>query len=138
VRFIRKFKYAILSMVLVFGGTGAALIAATPASASVALVSYSVTGNCVGSGGCTTHITILSNPSNGGVRAWESCGGNGSNFLLFGSWHFSAGQTSNTASCSAVQAGSFTEYAGFDYPKSPFVQYQCYNFFNGDGKSGEC
>jgi hypothetical protein len=138
IKTIRKFKYLLLSLFLVFSATGIAVATAIPASATVALVTYSVTGNCVGSGGCTTHITIVSNPSNGGVRAWESCGGNGSNFILTGSWHFSVGQTSNTASCSAVRSGTFTEYAGFDYPKSPTVQYQCYNFFNGNGKSGEC
>ena len=117
----------------------AALATAAPASAlTVATVTYSVTGDCIGTGGCTTHITIDSNPSNGGVRAWESCGGNGTSFFLYGSWHFSVGQTSNTASCSATRSGTFVQYAGFDYPKSPTVQYQCYNFFAGDSKSGFC
>jgi hypothetical protein len=116
----------------------AAVMAASPASATVAFVTYSVTGDCIGSGGCTTHITIVSNPSNGGVRAWERCDGSGTDFYLYGSWHFSAGETSNTASCGAVRPGTYTGLAGFDYPKSPTVQYQCYNFFAGDGKSGSC
>lgn len=116
----------------------AAAVPADAAPATVAFVNYSVTGNCVGSGGCTAHITIVSNPSNGGVRAWEQCQGNGSPFFLYGSFHFNAGETSNTASCSAVRSGTFTAYAGFDYPKSPTVQYQCYSFFAGDPKSGSC
>jgi len=129
---------AVLSLGLIGGGLGGAIAVASPASATVALVTYSITGDCIGTAGCTTHITIISNPSNGGVRAWEECGGNGNNFFLYGSWHFSAGQVSNTASCSATRASTFVQYAGFDYPKSPTVQYQCYNFFNGDGKSGQC
>ena len=132
-----KIRIALIVAAVITAIAPAALVA-MPAQATVALVTYSVTGNCIGSGGCTTHITIVSNPSNGGVRAWESCGGDGPNFYLYGGWHFNAGETSNTASCSSVDPQTFTEYAGFDYPKSPTTQYQCYNFFNGDSKSGQC
>jgi hypothetical protein len=105
------------------------VLAAAPALAAIPTANYSETGTC-GNGACTTHITIDSNPSNVGVRAWEHCN-NGA--ILLGSWHFSVGEVSNTASCGT---GNPVTSAGFDYRKSAPVRVNCYFF--GNARSGFC
>lgn len=88
---------------------------------------FNATGqNCTSNGYyCWTSIKIDQNPSNQGVRAWESCVTNGAAQVNLGSWHYSDGTTSNTASC---PIGEGVISAGFDWHKSSPHRVTCYTY----------
>jgi hypothetical protein len=110
-------------------------LAAQAAPAVVAdgvVVNYQETGNwCAPGGGgpCTTHVTIVANPQNRTVRAFQQCSGGG---YYTGGAKTSVGAESVTGSCAQ---GFYTGLAGFLYEQAQY-QYNCYA--HGDAWTGRC
>lgn len=95
---------------------------------------FNATGqNCTSNGYyCWETIKIDKNPSNYGVRAWAACVQGGP--VNLGSWHYSVGSTSNTASC---PIGEGIQQAGFDWKKSSPTRVICYTY-PSPNNTGQC
>jgi hypothetical protein len=108
--------------IAIFASVGTAHATPTRVVADGVVVDYQETGNWCGNGPngpCTTHVTIVANPQDRAVRAWQQCSGGG---VYTGGTYYNVGQESTTGSCAQ---GFYVSIAGFQYELARF-QWNCY------------